>query len=38
MENRPENNQHKEDLPSTMELDRDQEMTSSKVGTKDHDL
>ena len=38
MENRPKNNQHKEDLRSTMELDRDQEMTPSKVGTEDHDL
>jgi len=38
MENRPENNQHKKDLSSTMEFDRDQEMTPSQVGTKDHEL
>ncbi|MCY6524951.1 hypothetical protein, partial [Actinobacillus pleuropneumoniae] len=38
MEELQENNQQKEDLPNTMELDRDQEMTPSKVGTKDNEL
>ena len=38
MEDMPENNQQKEDLMNTMELDRDQEMTPSEVGTKDHEL
>lgn len=38
MEDTPENNQQKEDLSNTMELDRDQEMTPSEVGTEDHEL
>ena len=38
MEDIPENNQKKDDLLNTMELDRDQEMTLSEVGTKDHEL
>lgn len=38
MEETQENNQQKEDLLNTMELDRDQEMTPSEVGTKDHEL
>ena len=38
MEDRPGKRQQQEDHSSTMELDRDQEMTPSKVGTKDHEL
>ena len=38
MEDRPKNTQQKEDRPSTMELDRDHEMTPSEVGTEEHDL
>jgi len=38
MEDINENNKLKEDLPSTMELDRDHEMTPSEVGMEDHDL
>lgn len=38
MEDISRNNQQKEDLLNTMELDRDQEMTSSEVGTEDHEI
>ena len=38
MEDTHDNNQQKEDLLNTMELERDQEMTPSKVGTEDHEL
>jgi len=38
MEDMPKNNQKKEDFLNTMELNRDQEMTSSEVGTKDYEL
>lgn len=33
-----ENNQQMENLPNNMELDRDQEMTPSEVGTEDNEL
>ena len=38
MEDVPENNKLKEDLPSFMELGRDHEMTPSEVGIEDHEL
>ena len=38
MEDVPVNSKVKEYQPSTMELDRDHEMTPSKVGMEDHDL
>ena len=38
IEDTHDNNQQKEDLLNTMELDRDQEMTLSEVGTEDHEL
>ena len=38
MEDVPKNSKLKEDLPRTMELDRDHEMTPSEVGTEDHEL
>jgi len=38
MEDIPKNRKIKKDIPSTMELDRDHEMTPSKVRTEDHDL
>eukprot|EP00253_Pinus_taeda_P031990 PITA_31990 len=38
MENMTENNQQKEDLPSSMEISRDHEMTPSEAGTEDHEL
>lgn len=38
IEDRSDNSQQKEDQPSTMELDRGQEMTSSEVGTEEHEL
>lgn len=38
MDDTQENNQQKEDLLNTLELDRDQELTPSEVGTEDHEL
>lgn len=38
MEDIPENDKLKEDIPSTMELDRDHDMTPSEVGMEDRDL
>lgn len=38
MEETHDNNQKKEDMLSTMELDKDQEMTSSEVEMEDHEL
>ena len=38
MEDTHDNNQQKENLLSTMELDKDQEMTSSEVEMEDHEL
>lgn len=38
VEDIPENNIPEEDLPSTMELGRDLEMTLREVGTEDHEL
>jgi len=38
IEDTQDNNKKKEDLLNTMELYRDQEVTPSKVGTKDHEL
>lgn len=38
MEDIIDNNQQKEDLPSSMEINRDHEMTPSEVGTEDHEL
>lgn len=38
MEDTHDNNQKKDDLLNTMELDMDKEMTPSEVGTEDHEL
>jgi len=38
MEDVPENNKLKEDMPSIMELGKDYEMTPSEVGIEDHEL
>eukprot|EP00253_Pinus_taeda_P016943 PITA_16943 len=38
IEDRSDKSQQKEDQPSTMELDRDQEMTSTEVGTEEQEL
>ena len=38
MQDIPENNQQKDDLPSIMELSRDHEITPGEAGTKDHEL
>lgn len=38
MEDLPDKSQQKEDYPSTMELDRDQEITPSEVGMEEHEL
>ena len=38
MEDIPENRQQKDDLPSLMEISRDQEMTPCEARTKEHEL
>jgi len=38
MEEILENNKQMDDLPNTMELNREHEMNSSEAGTEDHEL
>jgi len=38
MEDIPENNKQRDDMPSIMELSRDQDMTPSEAGMEDHEL